>query len=145
MNQPLRAITVRQPWAALIAAGVKRVENRGRPNSIRGEVAIHAGLQPDRDAPAGCADGLDLHFGAIVAVVTIADCHPVVAHDNGDWCCRDVGGLLVYGHRTAHHFTFTDIFSLPAPVPARGQLQLGWPVPADVETAVRAQLDSQEV
>jgi hypothetical protein len=39
------AITVRQPWAALIAAGAKRTENRNwRPRSVVGKpLAIHAG------------------------------------------------------------------------------------------------------
>jgi hypothetical protein len=47
------AITVRQPWAALIAAGAKRTENRNwRSESIIGKpLAIHAGkyLPTDED------------------------------------------------------------------------------------------------
>ncbi len=38
----LRAITVRQPWAGLIARGVKTIETRPRPTSYRGPVLIHA-------------------------------------------------------------------------------------------------------
>lgn len=39
----MKAITVRQPWASLIAAGVKTIETRPRPTSYRGRIAIHAG------------------------------------------------------------------------------------------------------
>lgn len=38
----LRAITIRQPWASLIAHGVKTIETRGRRCNYRGPVAIHA-------------------------------------------------------------------------------------------------------
>jgi len=44
------AISVRQPWAALIVLGIKDVENRTWPIPARyrgHRVSIHAGLQPD--------------------------------------------------------------------------------------------------
>lgn len=50
---PLLAITVHQPWASLIAAGDKNVENRDwqPPESLIGKwIAIHAGKQFDREA-----------------------------------------------------------------------------------------------
>lgn len=42
----MKAITLKQPWASLVASGLKQVENRtwAVPRSIRGErIAIHAG------------------------------------------------------------------------------------------------------
>lgn len=50
---PLWAITVRQPWASLIAAGEKNVENRGwhPPASLLGQwFAIHASKSFDPEA-----------------------------------------------------------------------------------------------
>ena len=38
----MRAISVRQPWAALIVLGIKDVENRGWRTRYRGPVLIHA-------------------------------------------------------------------------------------------------------
>lgn len=38
----LRAITVLQPWASLIACGAKTVETRPRPTHHRGQVLVHA-------------------------------------------------------------------------------------------------------
>jgi hypothetical protein len=50
---PLNAISVRQPWADLIASGVKNVENREwtPPPVAKGHlIAIHAGKTVDREA-----------------------------------------------------------------------------------------------
>jgi hypothetical protein len=42
----VKALTVRQPWASLIVAGVKTVETRPRRITYRGRVAIHAAKHP---------------------------------------------------------------------------------------------------
>lgn len=39
----MKALTIRQPWASLIAAGVKAIETRSWSTSFRGPLAIHAG------------------------------------------------------------------------------------------------------
>lgn len=39
----MRAITLTQPWATLVALGVKRLETRSWATSYRGPLAIHAG------------------------------------------------------------------------------------------------------
>lgn len=44
-----RAITLWQPWASLVALGLKAVETRGRPTSWRGPLVIHAARRWDRD------------------------------------------------------------------------------------------------
>lgn len=48
----MRALTVKQPWASLIANGTKQIENRTYPvpKTVRGhKVAIHAGKGFDSD------------------------------------------------------------------------------------------------
>src|SRR5947209_17018247 len=52
MAEPLVAISVKQPWAALIVAGNKTIEIRRWPTRRRGRVLIHAGKVPD-DRPHG--------------------------------------------------------------------------------------------
>ncbi len=47
MSEPLVALSVKQPWAALILAGRKTVEVRTWPTRRRGRVLIHAGKVPD--------------------------------------------------------------------------------------------------
>lgn len=39
----MKAITIKQPWASLIVAGIKDIENRTWPTKYRGTVLIHAG------------------------------------------------------------------------------------------------------
>jgi hypothetical protein len=102
----MRALTILQPWAEMIARGVKRVENRTWRTKYRGPLAIHAGKSmawmesedaaawPERygvDMPRADA----LTFGAIIAVAELVDCVGVEnlpaelrghAFASGPWC-----------------------------------------------------------
>lgn len=65
----MRALTVKQPWASLIASGIKRVENRTYPvpKTVRGQrVAIHAGKGFDGSwrEKYPCSCGNQVAFGA---------------------------------------------------------------------------------
>ncbi|KLU66734.1 ASCH domain protein [Desulfosporosinus acididurans] len=42
----MRALTLWQPWASLMAEKHKKIETRGWSTKIRGEVAIHAARKP---------------------------------------------------------------------------------------------------
>lgn len=133
----MRALTICQPYAHLIAIGEKPIENRTWSTPYTGELAIHAGkslawLSGDEDTSV-------MAFGAIVAVVQMVACKPkpdrVIPswrrwqhlfeheHANGPWC-----------------FILEDVRRLARPIPCRGAQQF-WDVPADVEAAVRAQLE----
>ncbi len=46
----MQALSVRQPWAWLIVAGYKDVENRGWATKYRGRILIHAGRRAAEDA-----------------------------------------------------------------------------------------------
>jgi hypothetical protein len=46
----MKVLTVRQPWASLIVAGIKNVENRSWRTKYRGKLGIHAGSHVDWDA-----------------------------------------------------------------------------------------------
>lgn len=52
MAEPFVAISVRQPWAALLVSGRKTIEIRSWPTRRRGRVLIHAGKIAD-DRPEG--------------------------------------------------------------------------------------------
>ena len=49
---PMKAITIWQPWASLIACGAKKYETRGWATSYRGPIAIHAALRSEISAEA---------------------------------------------------------------------------------------------
>lgn len=81
----MKALTVMQPYAHLIAHGDKRVENREWSTRYRGLLYIHAGkslewlcLEKGEKPPAGMV------FGAIVAVATIVDCLHIDGIDRGE-------------------------------------------------------------
>ncbi|WP_416367281.1 ASCH domain-containing protein [Paenibacillus sanfengchensis] len=96
----MRCITIRQPWATLIAIGEKRLETRGWKTNYRGELAIHAGKRVDRAAclaepvrsllAASGYSAANLPTGAVVAVGRLAGCYPVMAND-GETAVLDVG------------------------------------------------------
>lgn len=55
----MRALTISQPWASLIALGHKTLETRGWATKYRGPVAIHAG----KGLPYSFATGQPLRIG----------------------------------------------------------------------------------
>ena len=83
------ALSIRQPWASLIVAGYKEIENRSRRTKYRGPVLIHVSLRCDpSDAvkattiATGCGVPLTsvlqmldkANRGGIIGVVDIVDC-----------------------------------------------------------------------
>lgn len=79
-----RALTIRQPWASLIAAGVKTIETRSWQTGYRGPLLIHAGkaLYRREDCEA-VAEQLGskwpiLPLGAVVAVADLVDVVPMI-------------------------------------------------------------------
>ena len=80
----MKALTILQPWASLIACGAKMIETRSWPTAYRGEIAIHAGLadvKVDQEFNDICESvfyysghGLHLPKGKVIAVATLADC-----------------------------------------------------------------------
>jgi hypothetical protein len=95
----MKFLTIRQPWASLIAVGAKQIETRPFSTKYRGPLAIHAGkAQPSRDLVRMgqwltrwdygegryvLSDGLGkwgaLPLGAVVAVCDLIDVVPI--HD----------------------------------------------------------------
>lgn len=49
-TEPIYALSIQQPWAGLIACGLKDIENRTWRTNFRGPFLIHAGQTIDRDA-----------------------------------------------------------------------------------------------
>lgn len=84
-HQPtIKAISLWQPWASLVAAGVKRHETRHWSTAYRGPIAIHAAKTldlagaPDQlcEAVSGPYWSKNLPRGVVVAVGQLADCSP---------------------------------------------------------------------
>lgn len=72
----MKALTICQPYAHLIAWGEKRVENRSWPTNYRGPLAIHAGKSRSWiNTYTGPVIG-SLDFGAVVAIARLTACVP---------------------------------------------------------------------
>ncbi|QTE37508.1 ASCH domain-containing protein [Mucilaginibacter gossypii] len=92
----MKALSVKQPWAALIVSGIKDIENRTWKTNFRGRVYIHASQKPV-DEIQELLDMLSLNiktaveqfnYSAIIGEVDIVDCvqnHPSLWAENGVW------------------------------------------------------------
>ncbi len=99
----MKAITLWQPWATLVALGVKTIETRSWTTAYRGPLAIHAAARRPKftdmkhlvgDQPAAwnawydsgmvAADGETdyMPLGAVVAICTLVDVVPMVGPGN---------------------------------------------------------------
>ena len=71
----MRVVTLKQPWASLVANGLKIYEFRNMNYSYRGKILIHAGKGIDKDAMDRVKDyNLDYPQSRIIAEVEIVDC-----------------------------------------------------------------------
>jgi len=71
----MKVITIKQPWATLIAEGYKEYEFRTWRTKYRGEILIHAGKGVDKKAlPRFEHLNLDYPSGVIIAKANLTDC-----------------------------------------------------------------------
>lgn len=132
----MKALTLTQPWASLVACGRKRIETRGWSTSYRGPLAIHAAKGYPRWAREFAEEERafarvpeQLPLGAIVATCRLARVFQVGADDA--MVPADVLALLslqetLYGDYSAGRFgwVLADVVALAEPIPARGSLGL---------------------
>lgn len=77
----MKVITIKQPWATLIAKGYKEYEFRTWKTKYRGNILIHAGKVMDKKAMERFKHlNLKYPLGQIIAKATITDC--VLVDDN---------------------------------------------------------------
>ena len=71
----MKVITIKQPWATLIAKGYKEYEFRTWKTKYRGDILIHAGKKIDKKAIERFKYlNLEYPVGKIIAQATITDC-----------------------------------------------------------------------
>jgi len=123
------ALTIHQPYASMIAAGIKRVEYRSWRTHHRGPLLIHAATKKPWDHRRSGLDHQtiqilgppkDLPRGAIVAYVKFVN---GLDHSEGG---------VYYGWK------LSDIRRIE-PIPCTGQQRL-WNVPAEIEAQVKTAL-----
>lgn len=71
----MKTITVKQPYASLIATGIKKYEFRTWKSKYRGKLLIHAGKGIDKKAMEKFKDyNLEYPAGCIIAICDMVDC-----------------------------------------------------------------------
>lgn len=141
-------VSLRQPWASLLVLGPKRLETRSWPTTVRGRLAIHAGVSFSREelaafyqrpfldafAAHGIAMAGDLPRGALIGWVTIENCLRMVSadfcgHEKGDdEICLACDKRLTeqeraFGHYAPDRFAWTtteERHALKEPIKMRG-------------------------
>lgn len=137
----MKAITIIQPWATLIALGEKQFETRSWSTKHRGELAIHAGKKIDREAcetepiksklakHGYTADNLPT--GAILAIAHLTECWSI-RNEGGPIWLDIVSKTLGWAGKFPDEYYFGDytdgryawqtsnVRQLPAPIPAKG-------------------------
>lgn len=111
----MKALSIKQPWASLIAHGIKDVENRSWRTNFRGRIYIHASSRKAGDLPyilstqqanyiTTKVDNMppytdNMPFSAIIGEVDIVDCvinHPSIwAEKMSTYPCENISGLQI--------------------------------------------------
>ncbi len=118
---PIKALSVRQPWAELILSGRKRIEVRSWSDAYRGLLWLHAGRREEEDA--GQHFGLTgLFTGGFVGTVTLLDILPFSVDRWEKWRSQH----CVPGSPPANAFAWMlgEPRRLTRPLPAAGRLRL---------------------
>lgn len=114
-----KCLSVKQPWANMIASGQKTIETRLWATPYRGPLVIISSRKPDIE-PAGCA----------LALATLVDCRPMTKADETAAMCHEYEG--------AYAWVLADIRPI-RPVPVRGSLGI---FEAEVAIDVDGQVNS---
>lgn len=138
----MKAISLWNPWAALVGNEAKRWETRSWRTAHRGTIAIHAARRSNRELRAlsdsepfakalGCKFD-DLAFGAIIAITTLEE-----VLRTGEWVRRYCSRLRsnppspedlehTFGNYGCGRFAwrFGLVIKLNKPIPYRGRQQL---------------------
>ncbi len=170
----MKALSLTQPWATLVAIGAKRIETRSWRTPYRGRMAIHAARNFPFQAREICNDQTfcsvlkqekegsivaRMPLGSIVAVCDLVGCAeitlaPVIYEaatlglppESGSYCVPPEDPEHSFGDYTPgrHAWLIANVRQLETPIACKGALSL-WEVPSIVEELIRAQLNGEPV
>ena len=83
----MRALSVRQPWAELIASGRKSVELRTWRTNHRGPLVIVSGAGLFRAPPESFGLSRSIPRGSLICLVDVVDVVPATAEHSPLACC----------------------------------------------------------
>lgn len=110
----IKALSVRQPWAELIASGEKTIEVRTWKTSYRGELLICAAAAMDKR---WAKQNLGLPTGVAVAIVELVACRPYLdGSDDAAARCEPGEGYFAW--------VLTNVRRVKTPFAVKGKLNL---------------------
>lgn len=147
----MKALTLYQPWATLVAIGAKKIETRSWYTAYRGPLAIHAGkntkfilgkhsMLSEEPFYSTLMDDAVWHLGMLPLGCVVAECNLVHVKEMSElqvfpackshvykgreWLLTDQE--RAFGHYAVGRFMWLldDIQILPQPVPAKGSMGL---------------------
>lgn len=163
----MKALTIWQPWASLIATGAKRIETRGWATGYRGPLAIHAATRwtreqrelvleepfrsrlpadEDQAEPGQCALPLEAarawnpSLGRYLAIAELEDCVPTQELRREISEEEYAFGNFEHGR---YGWVLSDVRRLWLPIEGRGQQGL-WDVPRQDEEIIVEHLPREE-
>ncbi len=138
----MKALTLTQPWATLIAIGAKRIETRSWSTKYRGPLAIHAAKgfpkwakEFAHEPPVSVLFGMRHEYprGCVIATCRLVDVLSTdkIHYRTGEASWRSPYRFLSvqeqrFGDYSAGRFAWIleDVQPLPEPIPAKGSLGL---------------------
>lgn len=151
----IKCLSLYQPWATLIALGLKKYETRGWATHYRGKIAIHAGKRPmDRDEVCRLLNLIrfqppqewnGFQRGKIVAIADLTDC--LEMHRKGAFLQNACPPQICIEHQTDLEIAvgywepfrwawkLENVIALPEPISASGRQRLWTPDP-ELQTAL---------
>jgi len=102
----IRALSIKQPWATMIAIGRKTIETRTWQTSYRGPVLIVSSKLPDFDHPL-------LPTSSALAIAELSDIWPMLPADELAACCS--------WHHSLFSWELQEIRLIREPFFVRGQ------------------------
>ncbi len=129
----MKALSLKQPWATLVAMGIKTIETRSWATDYRGPLFIHASgsragklLLPTLGVVAAIPDFDALPFGAIIGEVfleNILRCNGLET-DNAAWETKALEGKAFGDYKTKFCWLLRNAVLFEEPIPATGRLGL---------------------
>lgn len=141
----MKAITILQPWASLIACGAKKIETRSWATKYRGKIAIHAGAakkpellkialyEPfwtalkDQQIPklTDGRRGINFNLGEVIAIADLVDCIEMTEIIIACWKAIYGENEIKFGDfEPGRYGWILENVQVIDPIPARGQQRI---------------------
>ena len=121
----MKVLTLKQPWATLVAEGIKRYEFRSWKTNYRGKILIHSSLGIEKDMLERFKDyNLECINGYIIGEAILIDCILVTNEFNEELLKID---KTVYGranHEMKYAWKLENVIKYDKPIKAKGSLGL---------------------